>query len=234
VVARALGKKAGRAVNLLNYLNSFLHDPAYWHGQDSVWQRLLQHCEYTGIALLAAAVLAFPLGCLTGHTGRGGPLVSVLATAARALPTFGLLVLLTVLMGIGFLPVAVPLVALAVPPILLATHVGIRGVDPAAVDAARGLGMRPMQILLQVEIPAALPSILNGLRSAAVQIVATATIAAYVSFGGLGRYIVDGLSEYDYVQVVGGAVLVALLSIAVLGLFAVLKRVVVSPGIRAR
>jgi osmoprotectant transport system permease protein len=221
-------------VNLLHFLNAFLHTSAYWHGQDSVWQRLVQHIEYSAIALAAATLLAFPLGCLTGHTGRGGSFVSVLATSARALPTFGLLVLLVIVMGIGFLPVAIPLIALAVPPILLATYVGIRGVDPAVVDAARGLGMRPMQILLQVEIPAALPSILNGLRSAAVQIVATATIAAYVSFGGLGRYIVDGLSEYDYVQVVGGAVLVALLSIAVLGLFAVVKRVVISPGIRAR
>jgi osmoprotectant transport system permease protein len=221
-------------MSLFTYLNSFLHDPAYWHGGDSVWQRLYEHCQYSVIALLAAAVLAFPLGCLTGHTGRGGPALSALATAARALPTFGLLVLLTVLMGIGFTPVAIPLIALAVPPILLATHVGIRGVDPATVDAARGVGMRPMQILLQVEIPAALPTILNGLRSAAVQIVATATIAAYVSFGGLGRYIVDGLSEYDYVQVAGGAAVVALLSIAVLGLFAIIARFAVSPGIRAR
>ena len=160
--------------------------------------------------------------------------MSVLAVTARALPTFGVLVLLTVLMGIGFAPVAIPLTALAVPPILLATHVGIRGVDPAVVDAARGVGMRPRQILFQVEIPAALPSILNGLRSATVQIVATATIAAFVSFGGLGRYIADGLSEYDYAQVVGGAVIVALLSIVVLGLFAVIARFAVSPGIRAR
>ena len=219
---------------LFHYLNVFVHTRAYWHGPDSVGIRLAQHCEYTLIVLVIAAVLAFPLGCLTGHTGRGGPAVSVLAVTARALPTFGVLVLLTVLMGIGFLPVAIPLVALAVPPILLATHVGLRGVDPAVVDAARGVGMRPGQVLLQVEIPAALPSILNGLRSAAVQIVATATIAAYVSFGGLGRYIVDGLSEYDYAQVVGGAVVVALLSIAVLGLFALVTRFAVSPGIRAR
>jgi osmoprotectant transport system permease protein len=219
---------------LFHYLNQFLHTPAYWHGADSIWLRLGQHGEYTVLILAIATVLAFPLGCLTGHTGRGGSAVSVLAVTARALPTFGVLVLLTVLMGIGYLPVVIPLVALAIPPILLATHVGLRGVDPAVVDAARGVGMRPLQILLQVEIPAALPSILNGLRSAAVQIVATATIAAYVSFGGLGRYIVDGLSEYDYVQVVGGAVVVAVLSIAVLGLFAVIARFAVSPGIRAR
>jgi osmoprotectant transport system permease protein len=219
---------------LFHYLNVFLNTPAYWQGSDSVGQRLIQHCEYTVIVLAIATLLAFPLGCLTGHTGRGGPLVSVLAVTARALPTFGVLVLLTVLMGIGFLPVAIPLTALAVPSILLATHVGIRGVDPAVVDAARGVGMRPRQILLQVEIPAALPSILNGLRSATVQIVATATIAAFVSFGGLGRYIADGLSEYDYAQVVGGAVTVALLSIVVLGLFAVISRFAVSPGIRAR
>ncbi|HEV2639592.1 MAG TPA: ABC transporter permease [Actinocrinis sp.] len=219
---------------LFHYLNVFLHTPTYWHGSDSVGQRLVQHLEYTGIVLVFATVLAFPLGCLTGHTGRGGSFVSVLAVTARALPTFGVLVLLTVLMGIGFAPVAIPLTALAVPPILLATHVGVRGVDPAVVDAARGVGMRPRQILLQVEIPAALPSILNGLRSATVQIVATATIAAFVSFGGLGRYIADGLSEYDYAQVVGGAVTVALLSIVVLGLFAVIARFAVSPGIRAR
>ena len=128
----------------------------------------------------------------------------------------------------------IPLVLLGIPPILLYTHAGIRGVDPAAVDAARGLGMTPWQTVWQVEVPAAMPLILAGLRGAAVQIVATATLAAVVSFGGFGRYIIDGLYQFDYEQVVGGAVLVAGLSLVTLLVFWLLDRLLVSPGLRVQ
>jgi osmoprotectant transport system permease protein len=126
------------------------------------------------------------------------------------------------------------LIALAIPPILLNTYEGVRGVDPRLVDAAKGIGMTGPQVVLRAEVPAAMPLILLGLRTAAVQIVSTATIAAQASFGGLGRFIVDGLYREDYQSVIGGAVLVAALAVVVLGLFAVLRRLVVSPGVSRR
>lgn len=221
-------------MNLFNYLRQFFEDPAYRSGYDGIWTRLTEHCEYSLVALLIAAAIALPLSILSGHTGRGDGVISAVAVIGRAMPSLGLLVLLTVEWGLSITITMIPLVLLGIPPILLYTHAGIRAVDPAAVDAARGLGMTPWQTIRQVEIPAALPLILAGLRGAAVQVVATATLAAVVSFGGLGRYIIDGLYQYDYAQVVGGAVLVAALSLVTLFVFWILDRLLVSPGLRAR
>lgn len=138
------------------------------------------------------------------------------------------------LIGFGLLPVMIPLVVLAVPPILVTTYEAVRTVDPAPVDAARGMGMPESGILFRVEVPVALPLILSGLRSAAVQIVSTATIAAYVSLGGLGRYVIDGLYQRNYEKVVGGATLVAVLALITLALFWAVERFTVSPGVRRR
>lgn len=221
-------------MNLFTYLRQFFEDPAYHSGYDGISTRLIQHCEYSLIALVIAAAIALPLAVLSGHSGRGDGVISVVAVVGRAMPSLGLLVLLTVEWGLSITITMIPLVLLGIPPILLYTHAGIKAVDPAAVDAARGLGMTPWQTIRQVELPAALPLILAGLRGAAVQIVATATLAAVVSFGGLGRYIIDGLYEYDYAQVVGGAVLVAGLSLVTLLVFWLLDRLLVSPGLRTR
>jgi osmoprotectant transport system permease protein len=133
---------------------------------------------------------------------------------------------------IGFLPVLIALVALGIPPILTSTYAGLSGVDAATTDAARGMGMTGREILAKVEVPIALPLIISGLRSATLQIVSTATIAALVSLGGLGRYVVDGLKLRDFPQMFSGALLVALLAILLDVLFALLGRVVVSPGLR--
>ncbi|MFJ7337424.1 ABC transporter permease [Streptomyces sp. NPDC101110] len=221
-------------MNVLNFVNAFFSDSAHWHGYDGIPQRLLEHVQYSLLALALAAAIGLPVGLLTGHTGRGGNALAFIATAARALPSFGLLVLIVIVMGFGLLPVMIPLVVLAVPPILVTTYEAVRTVDPAPVDAARGMGMHESRILFQVELPVALPLILSGLRSAAIQIVSTATIAAYVSLGGLGRYIVDGLYQRDYEKVVGGATLVAVLALVTLALFWVAGRVAVSPGVRRR
>jgi osmoprotectant transport system permease protein len=221
-------------VNVLNFVNAFFGDSAHWHGYDGIPQRLLEHVQYSLLALALAAAIGLPVGLLTGHTGRGGNALAFIATAARALPSFGLLVLIVIVMGFGLLPVMIPLVVLAVPPILVTTYEAVRTVDPSPVDAARGMGMHESRILFQVELPVALPLILSGLRSAAIQIVSTATIAAYVSLGGLGRYIVDGLYQRDYEKVVGGATLVAALALVTLALFWVAGRVAVSPGVRRR
>lgn len=219
-------------MNVLNFINAFFSDSAHWRGYDGIPTRLLEHLQYTLMALGIAAAVGLPVGLLTGHTGRGGNTLALIATAGRALPSFGLMVLMFVLLGLGLAPVMIPLVVLAIPPILVTTYEAMRSVDPAPVDAARGMGMGEAEVLFRVEIPVALPLILSGLRSAAIQIVSTATIAAYVSFGGLGRYIVDGLYQRNYEKVVGGATLVAVLALATLGVFWAAGRLAVSRGVR--
>jgi osmoprotectant transport system permease protein len=222
-------------MNLIDYLRQFFADPRFQSGYDSIWQRVAEHCWYSLIAFLCAAAIALPLAFLTGHTGRGDGPITAIASVGRAMPSLGLIVLLAVKIGVfNFYAALIPLVALAVPPILLTAHEGLRAVERSVVDAARGMGMRPLQILFRVEIPSALPLILSGLRTGAVQVVATTTIAAVISFGGLGRYVVDGLSQYQYYQVVGGAFLVAVLSVLTLLFFSLLSRLLVSPGLRSR
>ncbi|HZB30836.1 MAG TPA: ABC transporter permease subunit [Streptosporangiaceae bacterium] len=205
---------------------------AQWHGDDGIPHRFLQHLGYCALAMLIAAVVALALGLLVGHTGRGGLVIVSVANLARAIPTLGLLLLVVTVTSIGLTPVLVPLIALAIPPILVNTYEGIRGVDGDLKDAAEGMGMTGWRVLTRVEAPVALPLILLGLRTAAIQVVATATIAAVAGLGGLGRYIVDGLARQDYASVVGGSVLVVGLALAVQIGFAGLRRVIVSPGLR--
>jgi osmoprotectant transport system permease protein len=203
-----------------------------WHGSSGIPDRLLQHLEYTGIALAIAAVIALPVGLAMGHARRGGFVVVSLANFGRALPTLGLLVLIFVLTSGSPASWLVPLAALAIPPILVNTYEGVLGVDPELTDAARGMGMTEWQILRKVEVPVALPLLLLGLRIAAIQVVATATIAAYIGLGGLGRYIIDGLASNEYNMVAGGAALVVLLALAVQGIFMVLGWLIVPQGLR--
>jgi len=219
-------------VNVLNFVHAFFSDGAHWHGYDGIPTRVWEHIQFTLEALAIAAAIGLPVGLVTGHYGRGGNVLALIATAGRALPSFGLLVLLFILLGFGVVPVMIPLVVLAIPPILVTTYEAVRSVDPSPVDAARGMGMQESRILFRVEFPVALPLILSGLRSAAIQIVSTATIAAYVSLGGLGRYIIDGLYQRNYEKVVGGATLVAVMALVTLALFWAVARFTVSPGVR--
>ena len=221
-------------------LLSWFTDPANWSGEDGIPNRLLEHLEYTAVTVLIAAAIAVPLGLWVGHTGRARWLVSV-ANSLRAVPTLGLLFAAVLWIGpriSGSLAFTVPsiavLVLLAIPPLLAGTYAGIEAVDPAARDAARGVGMRGRQVLWQVEVPNAMPLMLSGIRSAVLQVVATATIAAYVGLGGLGRYLIDGIALADYPQTAGGAVLVAVLAVVLEGLLALLQRRVVSPGLTGR
>lgn len=221
-------------------LLSWFTDSANWSGEDGIPNRLLEHLEYTAVTVLIAAAIAVPLGLWVGHTGRARWLVSV-ANSLRAVPTLGLLFAAVLWIGpriSGNLAFTVPsiavLVLLAIPPLLAGTYAGIEAVDPAARDAARGVGMRGRQVLWQVEVPNAMPLMLSGIRSAVLQVVATATIAAYVGLGGLGRYLIDGIALADYPQTAGGAVLVAVLAVVLEGLLALLQRRVVSPGLTGR
>jgi osmoprotectant transport system permease protein len=217
--------------NQLRLVGDWLTASAQWHGEDGIPNRLGEHLGYSGVSLLAAAIIGLALGLVGGHTGRGGFVISSLVNLGRAIPTLGLVVLIFNQVGLDAKPVLLALVALAVPPILVNTYEGIRGVDPDIKDAAKGMGMTGLWVLWKVEVPMALPLILLGLRTAAVQVVATATIMAVPGFGGLGRYIVDGLARNDYELVIGGTVILVILAILVQLLFAVLRRLIVSPGL---
>ncbi len=206
---------------LFENLAKWLTSGSQWAGSDGIAHRLAEHLQYSLLATLIAAAIGLPLGLLIGHTGKGAFLAINLASFGRALPTVGLVVLVFLASGLSMWPVYIALVALAVPSIVTNTYAGMTAVDPDVKDAARGQGMRGHQVLFQVELPLALPLIMTGLRLALIQVVATATIAAYVSFGGLGRYVFDGLAQRDLVQVLGGAVLVAVVAIVLdLGLSA--------------
>jgi osmoprotectant transport system permease protein len=219
----------------------WLADGAHWQGDDGILRRVTEHMEYSLAALLIAALIAIPLGLYVGHTGRGRFLVVNAVGSARAIPSLGLLFLSVLWLGpkfkgdIAFLaPTGLVLVVLAVPPILSGAYAGVGGVDPAARDAARGMGMRGSEVLRHVEVPCALPLILSGVRSAMLQVIATATIAAVVGLGGLGRFLIDGLAVRDTPQTASGAVLVALLALLVDMILALIQRFVVSPGLTGR
>ena len=207
--------------------------PAHWQGDGGIPHRLEEHVVMSLAATAAAAVIALPVGLVLGHLGRGGPLAINVSNVGRALPSFAILVLAVQVVGIGAAPAFLALVALAVPPMVTNAFVGMRDVDQQLRDAARGLGMGDLRLLVRVELPNAVPVVMAGVRTAGVQVVATATLAALVGWGGLGRYIVDGLSQRDFVQVFAGALLVAALSAAAeLGL-ALLQRLLTPAGLRS-
>ena len=222
-------------VPMINYFG-YLFDSANWtlSGDSSIPDRLLQHVAYILVTVAISAAIALPIGLLIGHTNRGAFIAIGIGNLGRSLPTFGLVLLLVTLFGVYKWPVVVALVVLAITPILAQTYAGIRSVDPTAVDAAVGMGMRPLQVLFRAEVPMALPLIFGGLRSAVLQVTATATIAAYASFGGLGRLLIDGLSRNQYDQIFAGAVMVALLALSLDYIIAGIQYVVVSPGLQHR
>ena len=226
---------------MINDTLSWLLDPAHWTGPDGVLARTGEHLWYSAISLLIASVIAVPAGLLIGHTGRGRVFVVNLAGAARAIPSLGLLFIMVLLLGprltgdAAFLwPSLVVLIVLAIPPILSGAYAGVEGVDPAARDAARGMGMTGWEVLSRVEVPCALPLVFSGLRSAALQVVATATIAAIAGLGGLGRFLIDGQATRDFPQMASGALLVAVLALLVDLAFAGVQRYAVSPGLTGR
>jgi osmoprotectant transport system permease protein len=220
--------------NIVAAFVEYVGDPATWTGQGGLVGRILEHSFYTGLALGLAALVALPLGLLIGHTNRGSFVALNTANAARALPTLGVLILVALATSIDIRPVMVALVILGVPPILASTYAGIRNVDPDVVDAARGMGMTEREVLWKVEVPNALPLVISGLRAATLQIVSTATIAAVVALGGLGRPLLDNLQLRNYPQAMAAALLVAALAIVFDLFFAALTRVVVSPGVGGR
>jgi osmoprotectant transport system permease protein len=205
---------------------SWLFDGAHWQGDDGFPHRIVQHLGYTALTVVIAAAIAIPLGLLIGHTGRFRGLAIAVTGALRALPTLGLLTLVVIWRGIGLTPPIVALVVLAIPPLLAGAYAGLEAVDRATIDAARAIGMTEWQVLGKVEVPLAAPLIIGGLRAAVLQVVATATITAYIGLGGLGRYLFDGIAVRDYPQMVAGSLVIVALALLLDGAFAVLQRVV--------
>lgn len=216
-------------IDLLASVVAWLSDPAHWSGDDGIPIRVLEHVQLSGAAVAIAVCIALPAGLYLGHTGRGGFVAINIANLGRALPSLALIALglvasIALGLGLGFWPTLFALVPLALPPILTNTFIAVRAVDRDTVEAARGMGLRESQILRQVELPLALPLILGGVRTASVNVVATATLGALVAGGALGRYIVDGLALQEYDRLLAGAILVALLAVLTEAGFGILAR----------
>src|SRR4030088_414379 len=207
-------------------------DPAHWSGPDGIPVRLLQHVQLSAESVAIGALIALPVGIVLGHYGRFGNLAINISNVGRAVPSFAILVIAFQVFGLGDVPIILALTALAVPPMVTNSYVALREVDPDVKDAARGMGYRELAQLLRVELPLAVPLIMAGVRTSAVQVVATATLAALIAGGGLGRYIVDGLARSDNPRTAAGALLVAALALATELLLAGLQRGLVPRGLR--
>jgi len=223
---------AGGPVEVLQNLWTWFAEAGRWEGNDGIPNRVVEHLYYTGVSLAIALAISLPVGVGLGHIGKGGLVAINLSNIGRAVPEFGIVILVFIIAGYGDLPVLIALVALAMPPIVTNSYVGMRDVDQLVTGAARGMGMTGWQRLIQVELPLAAPAIMAGIRTSTVQVIATATIGAYVGLGGLGRYIIDGLAQRDMDQVLGGAVSVAVLAMTAEISLAALQRVIVPKGIR--
>jgi osmoprotectant transport system permease protein len=205
---------------------------SHWQGDGGIPHRAFEHVLMSAGSLLVAALLALPVGIVLGHFGKGGNLAINISNVGRAIPSFALLVIAVELVGIGWVPPFIALVALGIPPMVTNSYLGMREVDADVREAARGMGMRDRVVLWRVELPIALPFIMAGIRTSAVNIVATATLAALVAWGGLGRFIVDGFGLQDYPMMYAGAILVGVLSLIVEFSFAGLQRAVTPAGLR--
>ncbi|HEV8252804.1 MAG TPA: ABC transporter permease [Candidatus Limnocylindria bacterium] len=227
-------------MDFLGQVLAWYTDPANWTGNNAIPLRLWQHLSLSVASLAAGLAIALPIGLYIGHTGRGARVAVAVSNIGRAVPSLGWLGIaypistgLFQRAGIGFLPAFIGLVALAIPPIVTNTHAGLRDVDAELREAARGMGMRELQLLMRLEVPVALTVILAGIRVSAVAVVATTPLAALVGGGTLGAYILQGLALSDEVRVFAAAVMVALLAVLTELAFAWLQRRLVSPGLGA-
>jgi osmoprotectant transport system permease protein len=222
----------------------FLTNGDQWHGKEGIPTLTMQHLQLTVVSVLIAALIALPIGVVLGHVRTGGVIAVNIANIGRALPALALLILAVQWVGIGdptgiltpvqSIPAFIAMVALAAPPMLANAYVGMASVDDEIRESARGMGMNGRQMIWRIELPNAMPLVMAGVRTATVAVVATATLAALVDSGGLGRYIVDGKAVQDNAKVFAGGLLVALLALALDGLLALVQRAITSPGIRTK
>lgn len=207
-------------------------DPSHWQGENGIPTRIVEHVQLSAESVLIGAVIALPLGIALGHYGRFGNLAINISNVGRSVPSFAILVIAFQIFGLGDLPVILALTALAIPPMVTNSYVALREVDPDVRDAARGMGYRELAQLFRVELPLAVPLLMAGIRTSAVQVVATATLAALIAGGGLGRYIIDGFGQQNYPMMISGAILVALLALATEVSLSAVERLLVPRGIR--
>jgi osmoprotectant transport system permease protein len=226
-------------MDLISLVVTWFANPDNWSGPNGIPVRLVEHVAISTGSLIIAVAIGLPAGLMIGHTGRGANFAINLANLGRAIPSLaaiGIVVPFTQAidpdLGFSLYPTVIGMVVLAVPPILVNAYAGVSQVDRDLVEAARGMGLRERQILAGVEIPVALPVIVGGIRSATVQVIATATLGAIYSLGGLGRFIVDGIAQRDDGQIFGGVVLVAGLALAAEGIFAIAQRQITPAGLR--
>ena len=215
---------------------AWLFAPEQYTGPYGLPTLLAQHLGYTAVSVLVAAAIAFPAGWLIGHTGKGREIAVAISGAARAIPSFGLLVLLVLVLGVVRTPMAavITFVLLAIPSLLAGAYTGLEAIDRRVIDAARAVGMTEWQIFTRVELRLGLPLLIGGLRSALLQVIATVTIGAYVNIGGLGWPIIQGIPLRRFDQVLGGAIVVAVLALIVDLLMALAQRASVPAGVRAQ
>jgi osmoprotectant transport system permease protein len=219
-------------MNFISQVLQWFLNGAHWQGDGGIPHRTFEHLAMSGASVLVAALIALPVGIAIGHFGRGGILAINISNIGRAVPSFAVLVIAVELFGIGALPAFIALVALAIPPMVTNSYIGMREVDADVREAARGMGMRDRVVLWRVELPIALPLIMAGIRTSAVNVVATATLAALVAWGGLGRFIVDGFGLQDYPMMFAGAIMVAVLSLIVEFSLAGVQRLSTPAGLR--
>jgi osmoprotectant transport system permease protein len=218
---------------------AFFTDPANWTGTTGIPNRLFEHLLISGVSIFVATIIGLPLGLYIGHTGRGANLAINLANIGRAVPSYAILVMVLPVtlsladvlhyepsLGLNPLPILISMTLLAIPPILVNAYAGLRSVDRELIEAARGMGMRDGQILRRIEMPLASPVIIGGFRTATLSVIATATIGAVLSGGGLGRFIFDGLTQGDVgrASIYAGAILVTVLAVSVDLFLAVVQR----------
>ena len=217
-------------MEVLSSVLEWFRDPANWAGSTGVPARMLEHIYISFLSVGMSALVALPAALYIGHTKRAEFLVVSVANLGRAIPSFAILAIMLPItirmgLGLGFWPTVIALFLLGIPPILTNTYVGIQGVDADTIEAARGMGMTGGQILRKLEVPLAAPLIVAGFRTALVQVIATATLAALVAWGGLGRFIIDGFAVRDDARIAAGAILVAALAIAAELSFGLVQRV---------
>ena len=224
----------GALMDQIGLVVAWFTDPIHWSGSSGIPNRLVEHIWLSALVVAVGTAIALPIGLIIGHTGRGSLVAITIANLGRALPSYSLLLIFFTFFGIGFATAFPALLVLTIPPVLTSTYVAVREVDRDMIEAGRGIGMTERQLLRRVELPIAMPVIIGGIGIAAVQVVATATLAALVGGGGLGRFIVDGFALQKDDQLIGGAILVAGLALLTERLFTLVDRLLVSPGLRNR
>ncbi|MGO4593925.1 ABC transporter permease [Leifsonia sp. 2TAF2] len=212
----------------------WIFDPVNWSGPNGIPMRLGEHIVYSLLTLLLAAIIALPIGFAIGHSGRFRGLAVGVSGALRALPTLGLVIYLALITtNLTIVPPLIALTILAIPPILAGAYSGLESVDRAPIDAARAIGMTGWQVFAKVELPLALPLVIGGIRSGALQVIATWTVAAILPVGGLGRFLFDGIAVQNYPEMLGGSIIVVALALVSDGIFAIVQRLVVPRGVAA-